>query len=140
MAKVYECEFCSYETKNISNYKRHINSKRHQYKIALNSKNNIIYTYSNGTNKCEYCNEVFSRTDSLRRHRKSCTSHLIKQKEEIIKNTIEQIKSQEEGLVKKNEEIKYYKQLLELNGNKEYQYEGKYLVPNKIIPLMKLMY
>ena len=33
MSKVYNCKVCSYETKNASNYKRHISSTRHNTKI-----------------------------------------------------------------------------------------------------------
>ena len=37
--KVYYCELCAYETKNISNYKKHIKSKKHIKNENLKEKN-----------------------------------------------------------------------------------------------------
>ena len=146
MEKTYNCKTCSYNTKNISNYKRHMCSQRH----ISNSKK--IESFDTCKSKCEYCNEIFSRQDSLKRHKKTCYTGVIKQKEEIIKNNFEHIKSQEEELLKKNDEIKYYRHLLELNGKKEFSYDlvsnnlvsnnlvSNNLVSNKFNQLKKLMY
>lgn len=42
MSKIYGCNICVYETKDCSNYKRHIESKKHKTKVQNNENAQIL--------------------------------------------------------------------------------------------------
>ena len=67
---VYECERCHKKFNHKGNYNAHINRKKPCKVINDESKELIINSIINDSNdnKCIYCNKVFSRLDSLKRH------------------------------------------------------------------------
>lgn len=125
MSKVYHCNYCIYSTKDSSNYKKHLMSKRHKVQIRNKSDLHKVSTKIVGvkkstgkvdlsimSNQCEHCLKIFSRPDSLKRHANSCLSKCLDKKDTIINN-------QKEKLAEKDEQINYYKQLMEAKGIKE---------------------
>jgi hypothetical protein len=121
MAKVYYCTPCIYETKDCSNYKRHIISKKHKERVKKyeNEKINININKSKKINKinkknnqCIYCKKEFSRSDSLNRHAERCLLKEFQKKDNIIEQ-------KENQLQLKNEQIEYYRELLEMRGIKD---------------------
>lgn len=59
----FKCEKCSYQTANRTDFNSHLNRKMacNPNKPNKNIKNNIDFV-------CKICNQVFSRSDSLKRH------------------------------------------------------------------------
>ena len=112
--KNYVCIMCAYETTIISNYKKHIKSKKH----LKNEKNeNGTFTKipkKNGTKKvtpktqifkCEFCSEItFSKT-SYYRHKAICS-----EKSMVIRNNE---KKGDNDLLEKNKELAKKVELLE---------------------------
>ena len=112
---VYKCDPCNYSSTDCSNYKRHIQSKRHLKKsashIPKNSKSEtqktMVYEADNSTHqnspklaktrksrnldafKCEYCDGVFKRASNLNRHANTCYKRKdIKDKESNDKDKL----------------------------------------------------
>lgn len=56
----YKCNYCSYETNDNSNYKKHLNTKKHNLNIKNENKH-----------KCTYCNKEFKK-NGLTRHMNVC--------------------------------------------------------------------
>ena len=130
----YRCSICNKSYSNKSGIWKH-NNKYHRDIIHQNTTNlhqcvetsninstkihqNTSINKLNKTNKfeCEYCNNIFSRSDSLNRHHNRC-KYKIKYNEQICKDEIinmlkEELKKQQEQII----EIK--KQLIEtMNKN-----------------------
>ena len=137
MDKIYKCITCNYSTKNRSNLYHHNKTKKHLESIKNNNSKNtdIIHTtefHSNSTvtphksNKkvtylCKYCNSLFSRSDSLTRHKRTCKEkndeiYDLKCKlDQSEKNTNMQVKETyhyKDELDHYKEEAKYYKNML----------------------------
>ena len=81
----YECTICTYETKKKSDYNKHCKTIKHLQKVSQEGKlkscntkvhsNTTVIPQQNRVNekyKCEYCSIIFSRTDSLTRHKRTC--------------------------------------------------------------------
>lgn len=60
----YACEKCEYTTNNVTNYKKHLNTKKH-----LENKNVIVDLTQY---KCNVCNLKYNNRMSLWRHKKKC--------------------------------------------------------------------
>lgn len=130
----YECKMCNYITKNKSNHIKHCNTKKHLEKennVAnknnqkLIDKNKFSMTpqgHPNGTSKsnkedvyiCTYCENIFSRANSLARHSKAC---YFKQRQESelknkIKNLNSKVQQYEKDFKYKQDEVNYYKGML----------------------------
>ena len=67
---VYECERCHKKFNHKGNYNAHINRKKPCNISNKESKEVIVNSIIKESidNKCMYCNQVFSRADSLKRH------------------------------------------------------------------------
>ena len=120
MAKVYYCTPCIYETKDCSNYKRHMESKKHKERLknrkALITEDVFVENLNDKSkkkkNQCVYCKKVFSRSDSLNRHADRCLLKEFQRKDTIIEQ-------KENQLQMKNEQIEYYRELLDMRGIKD---------------------
>jgi hypothetical protein len=79
---IYACEECCYETKIKTHYTRHLNTNKHKIKCGKGIINEPK-TYPKTTHKyekndtpkefmCEYCENTYSTSSHLSRHRKKC--------------------------------------------------------------------
>jgi hypothetical protein len=176
MSKIYCCNICVYETKDCSNYKRHIESKKHKTKMQNNENAKILKIKShdeksetdnesdksnksdksdksdkpdrpykpkkykrkkdNRINECTFCHKTFSRSDSLNRHADRCLLKEFQRKDTII----EQKESQ---LQMKNEQIEYYREILDMRGIKDCNVSKFTYISSKypdVEPVEKLSY
>ena len=76
MSKKYICQGCNFSTNSTKDWKRHLDTKKHQ---KLNNKNKI-----NNEWQCPVCNLVFGSRTTLWRHKKQCeeTTQSLVSKEE----------------------------------------------------------
>jgi len=93
---LYECYFCDFTTKYITNFKNHITKiKKCTYLIRyitidnIEDYNKIVELHKTEPEnqiwgkdvpriiKCEYCNHTFTRTHSLTRHKKNCNKKYL---------------------------------------------------------------
>lgn len=120
------CTMCEYTATNKSNLNKHFKTKKHAKKSTLDgsstakpqpdhtkknqyiNQNNDEILYDNNSNvtndaktlTCQYCGEIFSRLDTLHRHKKKCTDvEVYRQKERVRKQM-------EENIKQKNDEFK----------------------------------
>ena len=159
MPKIYYCKICLYETKDCSNYKRHIESKKHKTKVKnydnetilkIKSKSdkkldpnpnpnpniNININKNNRINECIYCHKRFSRSDSLNRHADRCLVKEFQKKDTIIEH-------KENQLQMKNEQIEYYREILDMRGIKDCNVSKFTYISSKypdVEPVEKLSY
>jgi uncharacterized C2H2 Zn-finger protein len=143
---IYACEKCNYSSKNKSDHAKHIKTKKHlqrfiikQYtskntsiipsaisqKVKNNIKNNIKYEKLSMT-KCDFCDEVYTRSDSLKRHMKKCAKKILNDQSITFKNELE-MKNQElkkkNFIIKiKNEKIALYEETLKNYENELIHY------------------
>jgi hypothetical protein len=73
----YCCDKCDYITYKKSNYKRHINSKKH-YETNAKHKTSRFY--------CDYCKCEFKSRTTLWRHKQNCSIIKILEENEQLKN------------------------------------------------------
>lgn len=136
---------CNYNSNDISNYKRHLNSKKHKRNENENKNENETKTniknganndakyhqfYSTNCNVCTYCGSTFSRLDGLKRHQSKCSHKIISRNLETIKN--------------QNEKLKLYEKMLDITtGEKDKNVSNfKYVSENYkgVPPLQRLSY
>ena len=136
----YECNICSFITKNKRNYIQHNNTKKHKIKVLQTTNpekqdNYEIKSHPSPTqvppkshlNICRYCEHGFSRPDTLTKHMKSCLNKL--QKENDLENQIKALnnklkqyeKDKEASIQLLNTQLKQYKK-----ENKHYMEETNY--------------
>ena len=137
---LYECQLCDFSSKLNSNYKRHINSKKHKKRGLLegvevekknekDQKKTILGPFLPeketilGPKKdhfCLQCNKVYKHKTHLYRHLKSSCKVLKVEQNELnnLKMIIgEQKKIHEENKKEKNKLYDYIDQLLEKTGD-----------------------
>ena len=116
----YKCELCEYVSHDKFNYKRHVNSKKHKYKLSYDHPNLCNEIDCESLSKlelkhnCEYCNNNFSSVANLGRHKKSC-GEKIKLKtafDEMNKCLINQLNEQIKINEQKNQLIDHKEELL----------------------------
>lgn len=84
----YNCDLCKFKSSNKTDYNRHTRTKKHKEKVEENTNHtlNIPKAYPKHTTiteneyRCAFCNNTYSNSSSLARHKKACGV-----KEEIIK-------------------------------------------------------
>ena len=139
--KEYTCQICNFKSNLKSNYKRHLNTKKHQNKekelgndlgkknknphksaqILTNSppnphKSAQILTNSIKKYTCEYCGKNFKRSDNLYRHtNKYCKMNKMKQKEKMLIQQLE--KNEKEHKEEKQKLYDYIDKLIEKTGD-----------------------
>jgi len=117
----FSCETCNYSTDVKFCYQKHLSSKRHQLKVQKDTISTIQHTsdipstnlqQSNiKMNKCMYCNEIFSNSSSLTRHKKICPEK--DNNETKYKHEIELLNAKVQELNKLYEKEKQTSQTLE---------------------------
>ena len=92
----YHCKLCSFSTIFTTNYKKHLQSKKHLGKVKEQeeqkkkdeSKMNPIESKMNPTESlkkyiCQFCNKGYSTNSNLHKHLKKCNKYIQDQKEEF---------------------------------------------------------
>ena len=115
----YNCEQCEYETKRKSNLTRHVTLHSKQEKVnhivnesCMNPKG-IMNESFNGKFKCQYCNNLYSTSANLARHKKTCDdkSKLENEYNTKLKQLTDQFTNQMNELnVKLTENVKIIEQ------------------------------
>lgn len=133
----YHCWACNFETKNKTDYKRHCSTTKHRkrwknfeeappinhtqpthksHKVKHKKK---FVSVEKSVSVCPFCGDEFSRKDSLKRHKVSCSQKKLQEKEEIIKSnqrTMRKLNRDHKKTVTKYEdELHYFKQILQLS-------------------------
>ena len=102
----YYCHYCNYQSENISNYKRHLKTKKHKQEIAKHNGQSVqeraktppIKEQDNTNFQC-VCGSIYRNRQSLYRHRKKCevfkeNSRNITDLEQLALTNIQQNKKQ----------------------------------------------
>ena len=109
----YNCVLCDFTTVRKTEYTRHLDTKKHKEKVTQNT----IRTYNvpNVYNtekvyKCTFCENIYSSSSALARHKKACS-----EKDKLINN--ESIKDKEierlqKELLSKDKQVETYEILL----------------------------
>ena len=71
--KIYKCVLCCYQTCRHAEYKRHLKTQKHQWKIKHGHE-------TKKTHECNICNSIFKSRTTLWRHKKTCFD--VKKEEE----------------------------------------------------------
>ncbi|ARF09474.1 hypothetical protein Indivirus_1_97 [Indivirus ILV1] len=80
----YTCSFCNFKSNRKNDYTRHIQSKRHLEKVtqpttiqvtSLDNRSTAQFTQKEF--KCTNCDNIFTRSSSLLRHKKVCMETII---------------------------------------------------------------
>ena len=137
----YECKLCKYETYNLSNYRKHLKTKKHKNReeeLGVEMKNTInieqktdkkrtlvekkgqktdskrTFSSKKVINVCKYCEKEFSSRQTLLRHEKKYCKNKedLTTKLDIQAEIIERL--EEEKREYKKEKEKLYKQIEEL--------------------------
>lgn len=84
----YSCNFCSYDTDRLFSYNKHLSTKKHIAKVREQNKKKIksqnihkpfikhsldIHKKSENVYECPYCENTYSSSSNLIRHKKSCS-------------------------------------------------------------------
>ena len=165
----YICEPCNYTTKDIRNYKRHINSKRHDIKIKecpnlinKHTKNMKLVSVtidkspksiSEKEYKCMYCTSMYTTIFGKNRHELTCSKKLMEEiiasKDAIIdevkseaKRNIAIIREKNKRIIQYEKEIELYRGAIELNNEDKKMSKFKFIDKNYqgVEPLQKLPY
>ena len=85
--EIYKCEYCDYSTSRKSSYDKHLATDKHRKRIIEDRSPHI----------CS-CGKVFTRSDNLSRHKKTCTyAELSLPKVAKVANCFQMFPNQEEG-------------------------------------------
>jgi hypothetical protein len=128
----YYCEYCDKYYKSQPSFCNH-NKRFHAKKQpkstsdtqnnSISTQNNSMYTQNNSNNiknnnlECNYCSKIFSRSDNLNRHYKTCKMKINIEIENLeLKKEITELKAQIKELMNKQCKI-HYKTLQKINNN-----------------------
>ena len=123
---MYSCRDCNFNTKRKSDWKRHINTKKHK----LNTNEHNLNTNEQKSTTCKECGKILSCKSSLKRHfNKYCKKTISKKQKKLIEenNMKELLRQKEQELLEKEKEI------TNIIENKEKQLEEKEKEMNRII-------
>jgi len=125
---MYQCIVCNYKTRNKSDYRKHMNTKKHKKNTELLSdcKSNVsicdkmsaecnpFVSQPSKTYKCSYCEKEYKHRQSLLKHTKTCIEKIKaeKDKKEFLQIQ-ELVKLLNEQLEQKNKQIEEQNQLIE---------------------------
>lgn len=76
--KKYTCESCSFFTRKLTDYKRHLITSKHEMNIVKQIETNVVSNIEEkvdsktDTDLCEICNHCFGSRTTLWRHKKKC--------------------------------------------------------------------
>lgn len=112
MKNINSCDICNFTTMKVSNFYKHICTKKHEMNVN---------DYNNDGFMCKYCMNIYSNKQNLNRHYKSCVikynieqKELRKQKKNEMKNEIKLLKYK---LVQANELLKLKDELIDAKDN-----------------------
>ena len=105
--KVFECVACNYTTKFGSNYKKHLQTRKHIKIQQLFKKNSTILEEKVPTEFfCKYCGKAFKHMQSMYHHIKySCKHNKDEDLKELVRLMNLQIGQQQCQLEKKDEQL-----------------------------------
>ena len=117
----YNCEICSFNTGNKTDYNRHNRTKKHKEKVkASNNESNMnpkrIQYESKNKFACDYCDNLYSTQSNRSKHMAKCAKKIIndtikeKETEYIIKDKDLSIKDKEIEILKN--QVAIYESLL----------------------------
>jgi len=126
--KIHRCECCNYETDRLSNYKKHLTSKKHKKNEQnYTPKNGEITPKNGGTTpknggtgfKCSYCKKQFKYKNHKARHLRSCKVKVQKELEEKNKLLEKRLKIERtEREKEKLERLRYEQKTIEMEAEK----------------------
>jgi hypothetical protein len=129
MENVYYCSRCQYKTKDPSNWNRHKKTKKHKAKSTKNTEippiNRPIHTDNSDFSRkkksymCAFCFMGYSRKDSMKRHEAQCSMKIIKEKDDMLDKKDFLLGVKEKELMKYEEELHYFKQLVQLSSKSD---------------------
>ena len=96
----YSCEQCNYFSNRLSNYNKHLSTRKHQNCYFLNKKEQKV-----ATNEfiCDNCGKIYKVRNSLWYHKKNCG---VKNEKISLNNKEVPLNSKQEKLEKENAELK----------------------------------
>ena len=136
---IYECSLCNISTHLKTDFKRHINTRKHQNAIKNNENleghlKNLKYVDPNGPkmdpngpkmdHKCKYCNKYYSNNSHMNRHMKKCI------KNETVSLTIDESNDNEAKLSEYIKVIEKENELIK-KEKKDMQKENKLIKKEK---------
>ena len=102
MLKKYNCKICNLETNKLSNYNRHLKSKKHLAKTGVSKElaKVSIGLAENANHKseinkkwvCKYCDKSFKHKSSKSRHEKECDKSNFEIENIKLKQELEETK------------------------------------------------
>ena len=109
----FYCEKCNYTTSNISNYNKHLSTRKHILNGSLNEK------YSEHI--CEFCNKIYKNRNGLWYHKKKCTKNINN-----VENMTIEIKKEKEEEKEENKQI-HLNENKEKSGSEDLMYKDMFL-------------
>jgi len=101
--KKFHCEICNFRTFNKKDFKRHIETIKHNFNI--NQQKSTVFTQNYPKHCCINCGKIYKDNSGLWRHKKKCTNQL-----DNLKNDLANEEKQQqliEYLLKENSEFKH---------------------------------
>ncbi len=150
----YYCNYCFYETKKRSDFNKHLKTRKHnsclmtlknKKKISLRKSSDTVTELCSGDVAseekplflCSFCETNYSRLDNLKRHEVKCSKRIIYEKDK-------ELQKQNNKLLKCEQELHYFKQIIQLSEKKEDTSISKFKFINKNYntagPLKKITY
>lgn len=129
----FECKVCKYTTKRKGTYDKHLLSKKHLERAEKAAEEEEEAKVALEEVTCPICDRVFKHKTSLVRHRKNCTmimggpSTQVDKLEEELTQCHELIRKKDRRLRQYQQEIAYFKQLLQITN----AITGQYLKPDE---------
>ncbi len=122
---IYTCSICNFKSDRKTDHTRHIQSKRHLEKVNDETKStqNVHETCIDKGNvhKCPFCENVYSSSSTLARHKKACgvKIELLKEKTEILKEketenkiTVTEVLTLKEKVTTLQKQVETYEMML----------------------------
>ncbi len=109
----YSCAYCNYETNRKPDITRHNGTKSHLLKIEEAKNISESYNSIKNIHKCPFCDNQYSSSSTLARHKKSCGAkeELLKEKDNIIKDN--EVKTLKEKVELMQKQIYTYERMLQ---------------------------
>ena len=135
----FTCNFCNYSTDVKFCYEKHLNTKKHIEKINENPKisskyhETIIDLIPENEFKCVFCNNIYTNSGNLSRHKTTCLEkktlidefkmqlllkdEILKQKDETLKQMDETLKRADETIFILKSEVVHLKAIVNNTGS-----------------------
>lgn len=111
---MYTCNFCDYSTSRLSQYERHITTRKHNLSVPiLQNTTNLVPKVPEKNYTCEHCDKIYKHHSSLWNHKKKCVGQV--KNNEIMQSEFCFTKEMFMDLMKTNNELQ--KQIVELCKN-----------------------